>query len=53
MSTTVIISGARTPFGKLGGALSGLTAAELGGIAILMRHAVFKYEALSMLIHIS
>lgn len=34
MSTTVIVSGARTPFGKLGGALSGLTAAELGGIAI-------------------
>ncbi|MCK1971664.1 acetyl-CoA C-acetyltransferase [Bacillus safensis] len=34
MSTTVIVSGARTPFGKLGGALSGLSAAELGGIAI-------------------
>ncbi|MFX0569850.1 acetyl-CoA C-acetyltransferase [Bacillus pumilus] len=34
MRTTVIVSGARTPFGKLGGAFSGLTAAELGGIAI-------------------
>ncbi|MFB8736064.1 hypothetical protein ACEQPO_27680 [Bacillus sp. SL00103] len=34
MSKTVIVSGARTPFGKLGGALSGLTAAELGGVAI-------------------
>ena len=29
MSTTVIVSGARTSFGKLGGSLSGLTAAEL------------------------
>ncbi len=34
MSKTVIVSGARTPFGKLGGALSRLTAAELGGMAI-------------------
>lgn len=34
MSKTVIVSGARTPFGKLGGAFSGLTAAELGGVAI-------------------
>lgn len=34
MERTVILSGARTPFGKLGGALSTLTAAELGGIAI-------------------
>lgn len=31
---TVIIGGARTPFGKLLGALSGFSAAELGGIAI-------------------
>lgn len=31
MSTTVIVSGVRTPFGKLGGTLSRLTAAELGG----------------------
>ena len=34
MARTAIISGARTPFGKLGGALSALTAAQLGGWAI-------------------
>lgn len=34
MTKTVIVSGARTPFGKLGGKLSSLTASELGGIAI-------------------
>lgn len=34
MSRTVILSGVRTPFGKLGGALSGFSAAQLGGIAI-------------------
>lgn len=34
MSRTVIVSGARTPFGKLGGSLSDLTAAQLGGVAI-------------------
>ncbi|WP_433745470.1 acetyl-CoA C-acetyltransferase [Falsibacillus pallidus] len=34
MAKTVIISGARTPFGKMGGALSSLTASELGGIAL-------------------
>lgn len=34
MVHTVIIDGARTPFGKLNGALSSLTASELGGIAI-------------------
>ncbi|MEC2075984.1 acetyl-CoA C-acetyltransferase [Metabacillus fastidiosus] len=34
MTKTVILSGARTPFGKLGGTLSALTAAELGGIAV-------------------
>jgi acetyl-CoA C-acetyltransferase len=34
MGRTVIASAARTPFGKFGGALSPLTAAELGGIAI-------------------
>jgi acetyl-CoA C-acetyltransferase len=34
MGRTVILSGVRTPFGKLGGALSSLTASELGGIAI-------------------
>lgn len=34
MAKTVILSGARTPVGKFGGALSTLTASELGGIAI-------------------
>lgn len=31
---TVILDGARTPFGKFGGALSPLSASDLGGIAI-------------------
>lgn len=34
MSQTVIVDGARTPFGKLGGALSTKTASDLGAIAI-------------------
>ncbi|WP_100401465.1 acetyl-CoA C-acetyltransferase [Bacillus sp. FJAT-42315] len=34
MTKTVIIDGARTPFGKFGGGLSSLTASQLGGIAI-------------------
>ncbi len=34
MNRTVILSGVRTPFGKLGGALSSLTASELGGIVV-------------------
>lgn len=34
MVKSVIVSGARTPFGKLGGALSSLTASDLGGLAI-------------------
>jgi acetyl-CoA C-acetyltransferase len=34
MEKTVIVSGVRTPFGKFGGALQSLTAAELGGIAV-------------------
>lgn len=34
MTKTVIVSGARTPFGKFGGSLSNLKAVELGGIAI-------------------
>ena len=34
MGRTVILSGVRTPFGKLGGALSSLTASQLGGIAV-------------------
>jgi acetyl-CoA C-acetyltransferase len=34
MGKTVILAGARTPFGKLGGSLSSFTASELGGFAI-------------------
>lgn len=34
MSKTVIIDGARTPFGKLGGSLASLSASDLGGLAI-------------------
>ncbi|QOR66546.1 acetyl-CoA C-acetyltransferase [Cytobacillus suaedae] len=34
MGKTVIVSGVRTPFGKLGGALSTLSASDLGGIAV-------------------
>lgn len=34
MRKAVIISGARTPFGKFGGGLKDLSAAQLGGIAI-------------------
>ncbi|MFC7440108.1 acetyl-CoA C-acetyltransferase [Laceyella putida] len=34
MAETVILGGARTPFGKFGGALKEVTAAELGGVAI-------------------
>jgi acetyl-CoA C-acetyltransferase len=34
MPKTVVLSAARTPIGKLGGALSSLDATELGGIAI-------------------
>lgn len=34
MTKTVILDGARTAFGKFGGALSNLTASDLGGIAI-------------------
>ncbi|EKN64886.1 acetyl-CoA acetyltransferase [Neobacillus bataviensis LMG 21833] len=34
MGKTVILSGVRTPFGKLGGGLSSLTASQLGGIAV-------------------
>ncbi|MGJ9458228.1 acetyl-CoA C-acetyltransferase [Oceanobacillus sp. CF4.6] len=34
MRKTVIVSGARTPFGKFGGGLKPLTASELGGKAI-------------------
>ncbi|WP_243387245.1 acetyl-CoA C-acetyltransferase [Bacillus kexueae] len=34
MGKTVIVSAARTPFGRFGGGLSSLTASQLGGIAI-------------------
>src|ERR1700752_427360 len=34
MPSTVILSAARTPIGKLGGGLSGVDATELGGTAI-------------------
>src|SRR5690554_3408432 len=34
MGRTVILAGARTSIGKLGGALSSLTASDLGAIAI-------------------
>lgn len=34
MTKTVILEGARTAFGKMGGALSSLTASDLGGVAI-------------------
>ncbi|HHY22381.1 MAG TPA: acetyl-CoA C-acetyltransferase [Bacilli bacterium] len=42
MARTVIISGARTPFAKFGGALSSFSAAELGGFAI--KEAVRRAE---------
>ncbi len=44
---TVIVSGARTPFGKLGGALAGVTAVELGAVALreaLLRGGVAPEE---------
>ena len=34
MAGSVIVAGARTPIGKLSGALAGFTAMELGGFAI-------------------
>lgn len=34
MQKTVIVAGARTPFGKFGGTLRSLTASQLGGVAI-------------------
>ncbi|QNK79731.1 acetyl-CoA C-acetyltransferase [Nakamurella sp. PAMC28650] len=34
MGSTVIIAGARTPMGRLSGALAGATAVQLGGVAI-------------------
>ena len=34
MAGSVILAGARTPIGKLSGALAGFSAADLGGLAI-------------------
>jgi len=34
MKEVVIVSTARTPFGKFGGGLKGLSASDLGGLAI-------------------
>ncbi|MFQ3546355.1 acetyl-CoA C-acetyltransferase [Halobacillus rhizosphaerae] len=52
MRKTVIVSGARTPFGKFGGGLAPLTAAQLGGIAIkaTLERANFKAEDLNEVI---
>ncbi|WP_096203015.1 acetyl-CoA C-acetyltransferase [Bacillus sp. FJAT-45350] len=49
---TVIVSGARTPFGKFGGSLSSLKAAELGGVAIkgALERAGVKGEEVNELI---
>jgi acetyl-CoA C-acetyltransferase len=49
---TVIIDGARTPIGKFGGALSSLTAADLGGIAMkeALKRANVKPEELDEVI---
>jgi acetyl-CoA C-acetyltransferase len=47
MTRTVIVSGARTPFGKFGGSFTNLKAVELGGIAIkeaLVRGSVSALE---------
>ncbi|WP_181347768.1 acetyl-CoA C-acetyltransferase [Thalassobacillus sp. CUG 92003] len=44
MRKTVIVAGARTPFGKFGGSLSALTASQLGGIAIKETLARGKYN---------
>lgn len=45
MGRTVILSGVRTPFGKFGGSLSSLTAAQLGGIAV--KEAITRAEVKS------
>ena len=47
MTKTVILDGARTAFGKFGGALSTLTASDLGGVAIkeaLNRSGIDPYQ---------
>ncbi|OCA82115.1 acetyl-CoA C-acetyltransferase [Pseudobacillus wudalianchiensis] len=52
MTRTVILDGARTPFGKFGGALSALKASELGGIAMkeALHRANVKPEELDEII---
>ena len=52
MAKTVILDGARTPFGKFGGALASLKAAELGGIAMkeAMRRAGVQADELDEVI---
>ncbi|WP_017725954.1 acetyl-CoA C-acetyltransferase [Halalkalibacterium ligniniphilum] len=49
---TVIVSGARTPFGKFGGSLQTLRASELGGIAIqeAIKRGKWKQEKIDDLI---
>ncbi|MCL6570138.1 MAG: acetyl-CoA C-acetyltransferase [Bacillus sp. (in: Bacteria)] len=42
MGRTVILSGVRTPFGKLGGTLSSFTAPQLGGFAV--KEALLRAE---------
>ena len=52
MVKTVIIDGARTPFGKFGGAFASLSASELGGIAMkeALRRAAVKPEEIDEVI---
>lgn len=52
MRRSVIVSAVRTPFGKLGGALSSLTASELGGHAIksAVQHAGVEAENIDSVI---
>ncbi len=52
MSKTVILDGARTPFGKFGGTLSSLTASDLGGkaIAAALERAQIKPEEVNEVI---
>jgi len=52
MRKTVIVGGARTPFGRFGGALKDKTASELGGIAIeaAIERANIKKDSLDQVI---
>ncbi|SOB89873.1 acetyl-CoA C-acetyltransferase [Ureibacillus xyleni] len=52
MSKTVILDGARTPFGKFGGTLSSLSASDLGGkaIAAALERAQIKPEEVNEVI---